>query len=323
MSTTQQLNDLLKNADKNETFLIGNGENRIPVRFKRGAANAAALIVNFHGAIDKKTRKVPAFIPWLPVPPASAHQISIADPIIEGHEDLSIAWYAGSEHFDLQAQLHEMLDEFSDLLGVSRTIFFGTSGGGFAALFNAWKAESDSSIAIVGNPQTNILNYYKGHVDRYQACCWPSSSDAEGISESICHDVAELFSKAFTKTVIYIQSTADTFHMSNHMTPFLQKTAGVKGDRLILDVGFWGGFRHAPEMRAYLPWIRAALTSKTTSKKDILIAKASLQHEVSGGEVGKTSPEKNSKNFEEKDLAFAKVISDWMLKTVDTGKVIS
>lgn len=308
-----QLTSLSEHNTPEETTFIEVGTNKIPVRFKKGSDKSKALIVTFHGAIDRTTRQVPAFVPWFPDLDTYAHQLSVSDPSLLDHEDITLAWYSGSESFSLQSSLSRFLDDFADTLGVSKLIFFGTSGGGFAALYNNWHSRHDFSIAIAGNPQTNILRYYNRHIDNYFKACWSSVSDRDKASENITSDITSLYKEKFEKTVIYIQSCADEFHITNHATPFLQAIAPHKAKNLILDFGFWGRFGHSPSFEAYLPWIRSALLAATSNKNDILVAKSALSASATKGEELATSKRIDKHGFKRGDMNIADTIKNWIL----------
>lgn len=310
---SEQLTALAGHKKPEETVFLHVGKNKIPVRFKSGGNGARTLIISFHGAVDRKTREVPAFVPWFPGVEKHAHQLSVSDPSMSDYDGLSIAWYIGSESFNLQTQLTGILDEFAIILGVSKTIFFGTSGGGFSALYNNWHSKNRFSMAIVGNPQTNIAKYYEKHIRNYLSACWPSLNSEEELFNQFDYDVTSLYQSRFSRTVIYVQSAADEFHLCNHLTPFLTSVADHKAARLILDTGFWGRFGHSPSFDAYLPWIKAALISSSTKKLDILNAKIALDAASLSDEANPVAQRVTKDNFKVGDIKISDTIQEWLL----------
>lgn len=142
-------------------FKIDNGE--IPYRFMRAKQPSRSLVVFFHGAVDKSKRTAPVFTPCFEEISLYAHQISISDPTILCKEEITLAWYAGHDSFHTQTHLPKFIEKVKEHLLIEKIIFVGTSGGGFAALFNSWHFEK--SFVIVQNPQTKISSYYKRHIE--------------------------------------------------------------------------------------------------------------------------------------------------------------
>ena len=286
----------------------------IPVRFKRGNAEAQALIISFHGAVDRATREVPAFIPFMPELSPRTHQLSVSDPTIMLREDIAIAWYAGFEGFDLQTALRAILAEIIVQLAVKRPIFFGTSGGGFAALFQGWHVEG--SVMIVGNPQTDILKYYDSHKKAYLETCWPQLDGPEALSHHICTNVCALYSKKFAREVIYVQSTTDEFHTLNHMLPFVAAARASNMKKLILESGFWGKFTHGPTPEAYRPWLHTVAGIQTANKNAILESRKLM--DLARNNSTEPAPGRSRetvKGTNNSDIQISDAIREWQLDT--------
>jgi pimeloyl-ACP methyl ester carboxylesterase len=235
-----------------------------PIHLKlRRERRAAAMLVNFHGAVDRKTRTLPVFINFLPGLAGLAHQVSIADPSVLDDGATNIAWYAGDAGFDAQAVLPAMFASLADELGADRTLYFGTSGGGFAALYYAH--QHPNSFAVAGNPQVAIERYHLGHaIRRYREQYWPDLGQDAPLTDVTCADLAPLYAKGFDNTVIYVQSIGDRMHFENQMMHFVAglAQAGMR-DRFLLHSDFWGKMGHIPAPRDYLRWIQAVCTSPT------------------------------------------------------------
>jgi pimeloyl-ACP methyl ester carboxylesterase len=231
---------------------------------------AAAMLVNFHGAVDRKTRTLPVFINFLPGLAGVAHQISVADPSVLEEGSANIAWYAGDAGFEAQAVLPAVFTGLAEELGVARTLYFGTSGGGFAALYYAH--QHPGSFAVAGNPQVAIERYHLAlAIRRYREQCWPGLGTDAPLTDVTCADLARLYAKGFDNTVIYVQSIGDRMHFENQMMYFVAGLSEAgKRNRFLLHSDFWGKIGHIPAPRDYLRWIQAVCTSPTTEIADIL-----------------------------------------------------
>lgn len=281
----------------------------IPLRFQPGRKNCKTLLIMFHGAVDRETRKVPAFTPFLPELADSVHQLAISDPTMLAGSNFSMSWYAGHESFDSQRILKDIFKKIADFLSVENVIFFGTSGGGFAALYYSW--HYCGSVAIVGNPQTKIEKYYSGHVQRYRDECWKSLEKEHPLGELICADVCNLYAERFDNTVIYLQSNSDYFHLFHHMAPFLDAVKVHKKPALISNVGFWGRMGHSPAFSAMHPWVKTVLSAPDLSVETLIKTHDLLTNQSAPVQAPK---EKNNLSFSAADISKASLLNDQLLK---------
>ncbi len=231
---------------------------------------ADTLLIAFHGAVDRATRPTPAFIPFLPGTGEEVHQVAIADPSLRTSSDISMGWYAGDCGFESQRVLPDFFQEISRALDVRRTIYFGTSGGGFAALF--YSKQHDGSLALVGNPQTSIANYYPRHIANYLSSCWPGVSSISDLSGRVDTDLAAIYSgRATGNHVVYLQNSTDHFHLFGHMAPFLSSIrSGETRKRIACACVFPGRTGHNPVWEMFSPWLRAALVAPNWMAESII-----------------------------------------------------
>jgi hypothetical protein len=154
-------------------------------------------------------------------------------------------------------------------LGVERTLFFGTSGGGFAALVQSHAMPG--SVAVVVNPQTSILRYHPTLVEPYRQACWPALAGNEGLAGAIEADCTRLYGEGFRNTVIYIQSLGDRHHYRAHMLPFAAAiSARAQADRVLFHTRYNGVHGHSQSREDYADWLRAAALSPSTAPLDLL-----------------------------------------------------
>jgi hypothetical protein len=249
---------------------------RLPVKFLRAKNSSSLLIVWFHGAVDRIRLKLPAFSGPEKGFSQVAHQVAVSDPTLSRHSDLSNAWYIGDEELNAQKELIAFFAELTLALGVSRTIFVGGSGGGFASLYFSLMQEGSCAIAV--QPQTNIK--YFSYSQKYLEHCWSAKTLLQ-IDSRVCTDLCKAYSLGFKNTIIYIQSVADERHFRSHLTPFQHAIRRRSSGTAVFHVDFWGSFGHAPVPQSVVtPWIQAALVAQTLCAEDILLNYHAIRREV-------------------------------------------
>lgn len=241
----------------------------VPVRF-RHHPNSRILLISFHGAVNRETRVPPVFAPFLPGLGTSVAQLSVSDPSMLLPGSFGMSWYSGHEGFNAQEILPKLFQQIAEAGGYERVVFFGSSGGGFASLF--YSSLMPGSVAIAQVPQTNMHQYYAGHILRYREGCWPSLGSNEELADKICTDLCAWYSQPRPNTVIYLQSAGDHFHTRTQFAPFLDAISRVKQSRFIAHSSYWGrpGHSGAVTPDAYMPWVRAAILSPSTEVDDLL-----------------------------------------------------
>lgn len=265
--TTEAYLQSFLELDPTETHYVDMG-GRVPIPIKaKPAPHANALIVLFHGAMNRERHTYPSYLNYRSRIYPHAHQISIADTSLSLDHRLTNGWFAGSADTPLQELLPKFIRTLTETLDVNRLIFSGSSGGGFAALHYSWYFPK--SIAVVTAPQTNINAYYKRRRDAYFETAWRASNSVP--PDSLCTDLRELYKRAPNNTIIYLQSALDHFHIQTQMLPFLSSLSAKSLEHVTLKCSFWGKLGHSgaiptEEMDA---WIRAALTAPDYTPEQI------------------------------------------------------
>lgn len=133
-------------------------------------AQKQALIC-FHAAVDRtKTPLLPFFSGVNISGGLPATLIAVSDPSLDDDPTLGLAWYAGSLKAPLQKLLPPILDHLLRMLGCARSVAFGSSGGGYAALLYARTLPDCLPIAV--NPQTRISAYFPQFVEAFARACY-------------------------------------------------------------------------------------------------------------------------------------------------------
>lgn len=214
---------------------------------------AASIVFMLNGAMDRS--REPPFFYGGGVIPKWCSRVSINDPSLYSSRTLTLGWYAGTEHIRLQSMLPEIISKLLAVSKSDRPIFSGGSGGGFAALY--YSAGIFDAIAMVWNPQSDILKYIQGPVKAYANAAFGMSDwseVAQKLSEIVEVDVCKVYRSGFVNKVVYLQNSRD-WHVEKHCFPFLDAlsiarpadTSGViSSERIILRFGNWGEGHAAP-----------------------------------------------------------------------------
>lgn len=237
-----------------------------------GATSPDVLVICFHGATDRQKVTLPRFQQAFDAGPRAAY-LSISDPTILINDELRLGWYSGSESFPLRSILEELLLNTIAVLSPRRTLFFGSSGGGYAALLYARSVEGSVSLTV--NPQTNILSYYSSHVNDYFATCWPRVSEDERANGPLVCDLATLYKDNPGRvSTVMLSSAGDRQHFVNHVSRFVGLVGFPTKSRLILASDFFGTMGHGGSIPSIVVrrWYNAALISETNEPESILMA---------------------------------------------------
>jgi len=283
----------------------------LDINFTRTAARTDVLLVGFHGSVNRETRQVPAFSGLIPGAGTLVHQLMIADPSLRMGDQLGMAWYAGDHAFRSQEILGPIICAAADALRASRVIYFGSSGGGFAALYYSW--QHPGSLALVGNPQTNIERYYSGYRRRYLAACWPGIENLDELEGLVTTNLLKQYATGMENSVIYLQNPTDHFHLINHAAPFLSAIQEIPAWKKLVFESIWPGkFGHFPIWSMFAPWLQAAVAARSWTADDLTETK----HRIVGVSqpalpVSDRTP---SARYSANDLEKADLLRDYQLR---------
>ncbi len=176
------------------------------------------LLFFFQGAVDReKAPHLPNFTGVSFLRDAKISKIYLSDPSLYLDSNLRLAWYAGHQGCDVRGLTNFLVQGFIDRLKPKKVIFIGGSGGGLAALWTS--SFFPGSLAIVWNPQTNILNYSRSHVEDFSRICY--RVEPEKLSNFIEPKVSAAYAGGVkTNFILYMQNSLD-WHVRAHMNPFL------------------------------------------------------------------------------------------------------
>ena len=189
------------------------------------------LFVMLSGATDRNKITLPYFNRWTWAGAGKfpGHVLCISDPTLELHDDMKVGWYFGTAKHDVTGELCSLIRRFAETLGIpeDKIVFWGSSGGGFAALAMASRIEGSTAVAV--NAQTDVLAYHvDSAVNEVRNLCFNSKSAAD-IQQRFGHRVR--MEKAWKNNrhsrAILVQNKVDTHHYHHHFQPFW---AAFQGD---------------------------------------------------------------------------------------------
>lgn len=178
-------------------------------------ASNCRLIVFFPGAHELRQSK-PKFQRRGHFAALDCQCLSLFDPTLYLQADLSIGWFQGElggiPHF---SRAGDLIEGVADTLGVSAAdiVLFGTSAGGIPAVKVSERFPECS--VFIGNPQTDVLRFYRPTVDRLL--------EALGVGEPLDEARRASFSIVNTTSraqIVYAQNIRDVFHLKGHLAPF-------------------------------------------------------------------------------------------------------
>ena len=181
------------------------------------------LVVMLQGAINRSKMQPPIFQRWSWSEEINASVLILNDPTLFGNQ-LRIGWWQGCEEQYAIPSAAEFIKLVIHKLGYSSNdlLFFGSSAGGFSALMMAGHLKG--SLAIVNNPQTNILAFREEDVQAFLQTKFGDISKKEGFSRyAIRFSASEWFKSIhYMPKIVYYQNVKDPFHFDKHYLPFVQ-----------------------------------------------------------------------------------------------------
>lgn len=202
-------------------------------------------------AASQKIRELPFWSGRSLVSKLDANVILVSDPSLSLDRTLNLAWYAGSQQ---QPHLIKKLSRILKTIVRDTTpVFFGASGGGWAAL--TYAAMFENSIAVPVNPQIDITRYL--YFPYYARKAWNAEPDS--VELPFEGNVSNRYSSSTPPIVIYIQNRSDTHHYEEHFLPFQQKYGNP--DRLIALTPELGQGHIAPDRSSLQTVLKLATSS--------------------------------------------------------------
>ncbi|GLU58559.1 hypothetical protein [Paenarthrobacter ureafaciens] len=234
--------------------------NGSPLDILNQPAGSDTTIVVFHTAMSPNMRTIPVFSGGGVTAGLNVNTIMVSDPTLEFDDALNLAWFAGNKSQPLQRDLPSVLAHILEEQGAKNVVFFGASGGGFAALY--YSAYFPGSLAIPVNPQIIIKDYQDEAVQAYAAAAF-GASDLSGARDAVTNlitgDLRHLYRGGHLNTVAYVQNTMDTHHLYRHMAHFMNAIPTSKNMNVL--AADWGRGHVPPPKETTASMLEAVVAS--------------------------------------------------------------
>lgn len=212
--------------------------------FKKGSTK---LVVMLQGGIDRTKMQLPIFQRWSWAEEINASILILNDPTLFDN-DLVLGWWQGSEEQYAIPSACQFIKVVINKLGYSckDILFYGSSAGGFSSLMMAGYLKG--SMAIVNNPQINLIKYHRGPVQDLWTNKFRGMSNEEVFERYPTRlSVSEWFKSIhYIPKIVYYQNVKDPLHFENHYRPFVQDLyqSGIDPNEFqsILYTHSWGHF---------------------------------------------------------------------------------
>jgi len=188
------------------------------------------LFIMTTAAVDRKKMTSPSFNRWTWAGAGKfpGHVLCIADPTLELGDAMNLAWYLGTAQHDATDELCIFIRRFAEALGIpeDKIVFWGSSGGGFAAL--ALASRIDGSIAVAINAQTDVLAYELDRVVKMvKDLCFEGHNEAEiRLTHHYRLNMVRAWEGNRKSRAILVQNKLDTHHYKYHFQPYWTALGG-------------------------------------------------------------------------------------------------
>jgi hypothetical protein len=225
-----------KPLPQERTLLLHGNHWKFPSVYYAGK-NHQPLFVMLSAAVNRSKHTLPNFNRWTWADKFPGHVLCVADPTLELHSDMQLGWYLGTEKHDATAELCLLVSQFAESLGVPHgmIVFWGSSGGGFAALSLVSRIEEAIAVAI--NAQTDVFAYENVRaVEAVRRNCFGGLTEAQikkGFLPRV--NMAEAWRGNRISRAIVVQNELDKHHFESHFFPFWKALGGSAEEEQHLD----------------------------------------------------------------------------------------
>lgn len=190
----------------------------------RNETKSKKLYVFFSGFVNRQQTQLPAFHRWSWHNQFDGHTLYISDPMLEETTNLGLGWYIGSCEIDLINLLGDLVNDVARNLNVDECniIFYGSSGGGFAAIRMLSLFSNAASISI--NPQTTLTSFEGKALQDYLNVFFNGISKVEFAERYPArNELAEIATKIEYSSIVYAQNLVDPHHINKHLPALFKK----------------------------------------------------------------------------------------------------
>jgi len=200
----------------------------VPIKYTRFNDDLRHYVF-FNGALMRNTTLYPVFNRHSWARRVRANTLNVYDAATNPTQGHLLGWYHGTREKPLYGDIAAIIERLKIDRGLSNEdlVFYGSSGGGWAAL--RYAAMFKGSLAVSVNPQIDILKYQFPRVVRtFLSHSYPGLSWEE-VASRYSGDLAIDPSWYYPQTgeqasrFILVQNVVDGPHYDEHYMPFWQK----------------------------------------------------------------------------------------------------
>lgn len=278
ISDCRHLRDFYNKLRRGNRSYAINVSERLKLDIEIDCKESEIALVVFSGAKKNSPRQTTPFFSGKGLDSfVDCTMIRISDPVFYIDNKCLLGWYGGSSDFRLQKTLPKILNEIGRRLGIKRFVFFGGSGGGFASLY--YSSYFKNSLAIIFNPQTNIVRYPAGNygvIEFYAKIAFACSRFE--LDKYIEVDLNKLYARGLKNRIIYMQNISDS-HAMRDCKPFIEgfgvqypvgKYSDMIVDGLYLHVSDWSEGHKPPPRGALRSILGEVLRNEFEFEREVL-----------------------------------------------------
>lgn len=191
-----------------------------------------ALLVRFHGAINRTRTELPVFQGLTSDTARPYAFLNLQDPTLDLDRSMNLSWFLGTTEVDVHAVAADLVRAVATGLGKRRVVLLGSSGGGYAALQVGTRLPG--SVVVAFNPQIVLRSYHRRAVAKAMAASFAMRPDAVGSEQveqrlSFVHRLQASGTRAHN---VVVQNMGDAHHLREHQGPLRRLvSAGDLADR--------------------------------------------------------------------------------------------
>lgn len=245
----------------NEPIIYKLTINNIPYEFlAHFHKNSSKLLVLGTSAI-KQGQTPPIFQRNSQIKEFPFSTIIFNDPTLYLHDQLQVGWYIGTkqEHYaeTISKIIFKIIEQ--EKIKSENLIFYGSSASGFFSIMMS--TNFVGSIAVVTNPQTDILEYDKKVIDFLFENTYLDTLPTKSIKLSLMEYIK---AKKYFPNIYYLQNVVDGIHYNKHFLPFIEfyKNYTRTNHHLLIDL-----YYHSNGHAAVAPNTKTVLEEINTAQK--------------------------------------------------------
>lgn len=232
--------------------------------------HSPTTLVTFHGDLSIRQKTIPYMTGTGLSFESSVNLIALSDPSLEMGA-ISISWFLGDREIGpLRPLLAPLIRHVLACLASKRTILFGASGGGYAAV--KYGQEFDDCVVLAMNPRLNLDAHPIADMTGYLKACHNANTatPVRRVRSTFFEaDASETLDSELNFDLLVLQNHNDVRYLNGQALPFLERNQGR--DRLYMRL-FDGPDGHKPVPKEDLKTMLISLADTTEGQADAILS---------------------------------------------------